>query len=54
MQRKGDDWVISLRLKQGKYLYKFIINNDNWIRDPGNPLWEQNQENTGNSVLWID
>ena len=54
MQRKGDDWVISLRLKQGKYLYKFIINNDNWIRDPGNPLWEQNQEITGNSVLWID
>jgi len=54
MQRKGDDWLISLRLKKGKHLYKYIVNDDNWIKDPGNPLWEQNQEHTGNSVLWIE
>jgi hypothetical protein len=54
MQHKGDEWIISLRLKPGKYLYKFIINQDDWIRDPANPLWEQNAERTGNSVLWVD
>ena len=54
MEHKGDDWTISLRLKPGKYLYKFIVDDNNWIIDPGNPLWEQNQEHTGNSVLWVD
>ncbi|MGZ3756446.1 MAG: hypothetical protein ACXVAY_16475 [Mucilaginibacter sp.] len=53
MERKGDDWTISMRLKPGKYLYKFIVDG-NWIIDPGNSLWEQNQEHTGNSVLWVD
>ena len=53
MEHKGDDWTISMRLKPGKYLYKFIVDG-NWIIDPGNSLWEQNQERTGNSVLWVD
>jgi hypothetical protein len=34
-------------------LYKFIVDGK-WILDPGNKLWEQNAENTGNSILWID
>ena len=49
----GGDWGISLHLKPGKYLYKFIVD-DNWILDPANKFWEQNAENTGNSVLWIE
>jgi hypothetical protein len=53
MEHTGDEWVISLRLKQGKYLYKFIVDG-NWILDPGNRLWEQNQFGSGNSVLWVE
>ena len=53
MEHKGDEWVINLRLKPGKYLYKFIIDGK-WIIDPGNQLWEQNEFDTGNSVLWIE
>lgn len=49
----GDQWVISMRLKPGKYLYKFLVDG-NWMIDPGNKLWEQNEYNTGNSVLWIE
>jgi 1,4-alpha-glucan branching enzyme len=53
MAHKGDEWNISMRLKPGKYLYKFLIDG-NWILDPGNKQWEQNQFGTGNSVLWIE
>ncbi|TWI96699.1 AMP-activated protein kinase-like protein [Mucilaginibacter frigoritolerans] len=53
MARKGDDWIIGFNLKPGKYLYKFIVD-DRWILDPGNKFWEQNEFNTGNSVLWIE
>ena len=53
MEHQGDEWIINLRLKQGKYLYKFIIDGK-WIIDPGNQLWEQNEFDTGNSVLWIE
>ena len=53
MEHAGDEWLISLRLKPGKYLYKFIVDGK-WIIDPGNSLYEQNQYHTGNSVLWIE
>ena len=53
MEHRGDEWVISMNLKPGKYLYKFIVDGK-WILDPGNKLWEPNDEGTGNSVLWID
>jgi Glycogen recognition site of AMP-activated protein kinase len=53
MARKGDDWIIGFNLKPGKYLYKFIVDG-RWILDPGNKFWEQNQYNTGNSVLWVE
>jgi 1,4-alpha-glucan branching enzyme len=53
LAHKGDEWTISLYLKPGKYLYKFIVDGQ-WIIDPGNKLWEQNQQHTGNSVLWIE
>ncbi|MDB4918370.1 hypothetical protein [Mucilaginibacter sp.] len=53
MAHRGDEWVISFYLKPGKYLYKFKIG-DKWIIDPGNKLWEPNEFNTGNSILWIE
>lgn len=53
LEHTGNEWTISLRLKPGKYLYKFIVDGD-WITDPGNKFWEQNEHHTGNSVLWIE
>jgi hypothetical protein len=52
MSHTGDEWRISTRFKPGKVLYKYIIDG-NWIIDPANRQWEQNEYNTGNSVLWI-
>jgi hypothetical protein len=52
MSKQADNWVIPLYLNQGKQLYKFIVDGQ-WILDPDNPLWENNEVGTGNSVLWI-
>jgi hypothetical protein len=52
MTRKGDEWVFPLHLPPGKVRYKFVVDG-NWILDPNNKLWEQNEYQTGNSVLWI-
>lgn len=49
----GKDWTVSVNLKPGKQLYKFIVDGK-WIIDPGNKLYEPNQYNSGNSVLWIE
>lgn len=51
MKRADDGWRISLYLPPGKCLYKFIVDGQ-WITDPGNDQWEQNEYGTGNSVLW--
>ncbi|HEY4148059.1 MAG TPA: glycogen-binding domain-containing protein, partial [Chitinophagaceae bacterium] len=53
MKKEGDEWVYSVHLSAGKHLYKFIVD-DIWVIDPSNPLWEQNEQNTGNSIVWID
>ncbi|MBS1522773.1 MAG: hypothetical protein JST50_17370 [Bacteroidetes bacterium] len=53
MAHNGDEWTISVNLKPGKYLYKFIVDGK-WIRDPGNKYWEDNDSDNGNSVLWIE
>ena len=53
MVQTGGEWKISFHLKKGKYLYKFRVDGD-WILDPGNKLWEQNEFHTGNSVLWME
>jgi hypothetical protein len=52
MKRVGNQWVFSVHLTRGKHLYKFIVDGE-WIIDPGNKLWEQNQAGTGNSVIWV-
>jgi Glycogen recognition site of AMP-activated protein kinase len=53
MKKEDGEWVFSVYLPQGKHMYKFIVD-DKWIIDPGNKLWEQNEYDTGNSVLWIE
>ncbi len=53
MRKEGNDWVFRLYLPPGKHLYKFVVDG-NWITDPGNKLWEQNEHQSGNSVLWIE
>lgn len=52
MKREGDEWVFPVHLSIGKHLYKFVVD-ENWMNDPGNPLWEQNEYGNGNSVLWM-
>jgi len=46
-------WILPLCLQPGKYTYKFIVDG-NWIIDPFNKLYGQNETGTNNSVLWID
>jgi 1,4-alpha-glucan branching enzyme len=53
MQFTGSEWKCRVHLSPGKHLYKFIVDG-NWIIDPSNKLWEQNEHGTGNSVIWIE
>ena len=53
MQKKGVEWVCSVYLSPGKHKYKYIVDG-NWMTDPNNKLWEQNEFGNGNSVVWID
>lgn len=46
-------WMIRIYLPPGKHTYKFIVD-DQWIIDPDNNLWENNEYNTKNSVLWVE
>lgn len=52
MVKKDGKWTISLYLRPGKTLYKFIVD-DKWILDPNNELWENNEHGTGNSIVWV-
>jgi hypothetical protein len=53
MVLRVDEWVFPMHLKPGRYSYKFITDGE-WILDPANLLWEENEFGTGNSVLWIE
>jgi len=53
MQKQGDTWFIDLHLVKGKLRYKFIVDGK-WILDPSNPLYEENEYGTGNSILWVE
>ncbi|MFT3674706.1 MAG: hypothetical protein QM781_02290 [Chitinophagaceae bacterium] len=53
MTKEGDEWVFDVHLTPGKHLYKFVVDGK-WIIDPANKDWEQNEHNTGNSVIWIE
>lgn len=51
MKRVGDAWELGVYLVPGKHQYKFIVDGV-WITDPANPLWEENEHSTGNSIYW--
>ncbi|RNI22408.1 glycogen-binding domain-containing protein [Rufibacter latericius] len=53
MKREGNDWVFSVHLPVGKNRYKFVVDGE-WIIDPANKLWEQNEHGTGNSIIWVE
>jgi hypothetical protein len=53
MKKENGIWSIPLFLNKGKHLYKFIVDGE-WMLDPQNPIWENNEVGTGNSVLWIE
>lgn len=53
MKKVNNEWLASAHLTPGKHLYKLIVDGK-WMLDPGNKLWEQNEHQTGNSVLWIE
>lgn len=53
MRRMGNTWTFKLHLGPGKYLYKFIVDG-NWLTDPNNKLWEENEYGGSNSVLWVE
>ncbi|MFT3980673.1 MAG: hypothetical protein QM687_09415 [Ferruginibacter sp.] len=52
MKKDGDDWVMTVHLSPGKHLYKFVVDGQ-WIIDPSNELWEENEHGTGNSIVWL-
>lgn len=52
MEERSDGWHADLYLPKGKTRYKFIVDGD-WVRDPSNPLFEPNEYDDYNSVLWI-
>lgn len=49
---KDQVWSVPVFLGPGKHTYKYIVDGE-WITDPSNPHWENNEYGTGNSVLWI-
>lgn len=53
MVQQEDTWIMPIYLKPGRYSYKFIVDGQ-WILDEANPLWEENEFGTDNSVLWIE
>lgn len=53
MSSQNGIWLLPINLKQGRYSYKFIVDGQ-WIIDPDNPYYEENQFGTDNSVLWIE
>jgi 1,4-alpha-glucan branching enzyme len=46
-------WKIVLPLKPGRYEYKFVIDEDRWIADPGNPHSVDDGFGGPNSVLIV-
>ena len=53
MAKKDGKWVFPIYLPAGKHTYKFIVDRK-WIIDPDNKLFENNEFDGFNSVLWID
>lgn len=52
MELRADGWHADIHLPKGKTRYKFIIDGE-WIRDPSNPLFEPNEYDGFNSIVWV-
>ena len=52
MIQKDGEWIFPINLMIGKHTYKFIVDGE-WIIDPANHLYEENEYGTDNSILWI-
>lgn len=48
-----ETWRAKVRVRPGKHLYKYILNGETWILDPGNPRSEDDGNGHTNSVLLI-
>ena len=53
MKFENGQWVLKMNLPAGKQTYKFVVDGK-WVLDPANKLWEQNEQGTKNSVLWVE
>ena len=53
MDRRNNEWLIDLNLHPGKYTYKFIVDGE-WMTDPNNQLFENNEFGEYNSVYWVE
>jgi cyclomaltodextrinase / maltogenic alpha-amylase / neopullulanase len=49
----GTTWRTSLRLAKGKHLYKFVLDGETWITDPGQAGKENDGNGNINSVLFL-
>lgn len=52
MKKENGIWRMSIFLPQGKTRYKFIVDGK-WIIDPKNPLYENNDVGTEDSIIWM-
>ena len=53
MDKASDGWKMDVFLPEGKTRYKFKVDGK-WGPDPANPLWERNQFDTKDSILWME
>lgn len=52
MVQGPESWDLSIYLPPGKHRYQFLINGEDWMKDPANPLWEWSEYRTKNSFIW--
>ncbi len=51
-QLENGNWAAHLPLKKGRYRYKYLVD-DQWIKDPSNPVVEPNSFGTADSVIVV-
>lgn len=51
MKFMGKGWIVDLKLKPGKYAYKYIVDGK-WTTDPGNNIRERGDAGAYNSVFY--
>jgi len=53
MTRKNGTWTIELPLRPGVYAYMFIVNNEQWITDPGAEAYRDDGFGNRNAVVRV-